>query len=60
MSSDAFNAHAKRVGDNAIPYLGKFFGNGLRAIFCDSLEVQANLFWSDDFLAEFRRRRSAT
>ena len=57
MSADAFAAHAKRVGDNAIPYLGKFFGNGLRAIFCDSLEVGANLFWSDDFLAEFRRRR---
>jgi hypothetical protein len=57
MSADAFVAHAKRVGDNAIPIIGKFFGNGLRAIFCDSLEVRANLFWSDDFLAEFRRRR---
>ena len=57
LSSDAFRAHAKRVGDNAIPFIGKFFGNGLRAIFCDSLEVSANLFWCDDFLAEFRRRR---
>ena len=57
LSSAAFAAHAKRVGDNAIPYIGKYFGNGLRAIFCDSLEVNANLFWSDDFLAEFRRRR---
>ena len=57
LSSDAFAAHAKRVGDNAIPFIGKFFGNGLRAIFCDSLEVSANLFWCDDFLAEFRRRR---
>ena len=57
MSSAAFAAHAKRVGDNAIPLIGKFFGNGLRAIFCDSLEVRASLFWSDDFLAEFRRRR---
>jgi hypothetical protein len=57
MSSDAFAAHAKRVGDNAIPFIGKFFGNGLRAVFCDSLEVSANLFWCDDFLAEFRRRR---
>jgi hypothetical protein len=57
MGADAFVAHAKRVGDNAIPIIGKFFGNGLRAIFCDSLEVRANLFWSDDFLAEFRRRR---
>ncbi len=57
LSTAAFAAHAKRVGDDAVPYIGKFFGNGLRAIFCDSLEVAANLFWSDDFLAEFRRRR---
>ena len=57
MSSEAFAAHAKRVGDNAIPFIGKFFGNGLRAIFCDSLEVRTNLYWSDDFLAEFLGRR---
>jgi hypothetical protein len=57
MSAAAFAAHAKRVGDDAIPYIGEFFGNTLRAIFCDSLEVSANLFWSDDFLAEFQRRR---
>ena len=57
MSSDAFAAHAKRVGENAIPYIGEYFGNGLRAVFCDSLEVRVNLYWSDDFLVEFRRRR---
>ncbi|MDR3753443.1 MAG: glycosyl hydrolase [Terracidiphilus sp.] len=57
LSSEAFAAHAERVGDNAIPHIGKYFGNGLRALFCDSLEVGANLFWSDDFLAEFKRRR---
>jgi len=57
LSSEAFAAHAKRVGDDAIPYIGKYFGDGLRAVFCDSLEVGANLFWSDDFLAEFKRRR---
>jgi hypothetical protein len=57
LSAEAFAAHAKRVGDDAIQYIGKFFGDGLRAIFCDSLEVDANLFWSDDFLDEFRRRR---
>lgn len=57
LSSAAFAAHAQRVGGNAIPYIGKYFGNGLRAIFCDSLEVSANLFWSDDFLAEFQQRR---
>jgi hypothetical protein len=57
LSSAAFAAHAQRVGDNAIPYIGRYFDDGLRAIFCDSLEVAANLYWSDDFLAEFRRRR---
>lgn len=57
LSAEAFAAHARRVGDDAVPYLGQYFGDGLRAIFCDSLEVAANLFWSDDFLAEFRRRR---
>jgi len=57
LSAEAFAAHAKRVGDDASPYIGKYFGDGLRAVFCDSLEVGANLFWSDDFLAEFKRRR---
>lgn len=57
MNSEAFAAHAQRVGGSAIPFLGEYFGNGLRAIFCDSLEVAANLFWCEDFLGEFRRRR---
>lgn len=57
MNSEAFAAHAQRVGGDAISLLGEYFGNGLRAIFCDSLEVRANLFWSDDFLNEFHRRR---
>ncbi len=57
LSAAAFAAHAERVGGNAVPYIGKYFGDGLRAIFCDSLEVAAYLFWSGDFLAEFRRRR---
>jgi hypothetical protein len=58
MNSAAFQAHAKHVGDDAVPILGDLFGNGLRAVFCDSLEVRGNLYWSDDFLAEFRRRRN--
>ena len=52
-----FSGIRKRVGNDAIPYLGEYFGNGLRAVFCDSLEVRANLFWADDFPQEFRRRR---
>lgn len=57
MNAAAFAAHAQHVGENAVPLLGRYFGDGLRAIFCDSLEVKARLFWSDDFLVEFRRRR---
>jgi hypothetical protein len=57
LNAEAFAAHAKRVGDAAIPLCGEYFGNGLRAAFCDSLEVVASLFWCDDFLSEFRRRR---
>ncbi len=57
LNAEAFRAYAKRVGNDAIPYLGEYFGNGLRAVFCDSLEVSANLFWADDFPQEFHRRR---
>lgn len=57
LSAEAFRAHASRVGDAAVPFLKEYFGNGMRAIFCDSLEVRGNIFWSDDLLAEFKRRR---
>jgi alpha-L-rhamnosidase/Glycosyl hydrolase 2 galactose-binding domain-like len=57
MSAEAFDAHARRVGGNAVPFMGKYFGDGLRAIFCDSLEVRASLFWSDDFPSQFLHRR---
>lgn len=57
MNRDAFLAHAHRVGDSARQRIGDYFGSGLRAIFCDSLEVHAYLFWSDSFLAEFKQRR---
>ena len=58
LNAEAFRAHANRVGDAAIPYLRDVLGNGMRAVFCDSLEVGANLFWSEDFLEEFKRRRA--
>ncbi|HEX5283398.1 MAG TPA: glycosyl hydrolase [Bryocella sp.] len=57
LSAEAFRAHAHRVGDAAVPFLKDVLGNGMRAIFCDSLEVRGNIFWSDDFLPEFKRRR---
>jgi hypothetical protein len=57
MSRDAFEVYAERVGGTLRQYDGQYFGKGLRAIFCDSLEVRAYLFWSDDFLQQFRQRR---
>ncbi len=57
LNRQAFDGYAKRVGGRLRQYEGQFFDNGLRAIFCDSLEVSAYLFWSDNFLNEFRKRR---
>lgn len=53
----AFAAHASRVGDPLVATAASDVGSSLRAIFCDSLELQEYLFWSDDFLAQFKRRR---
>ncbi len=57
MSKHAFDLYAQRVGGTAHQYDGQYFGHGLRAIFVDSLEVHAYLYWSDHFLDEFRQRR---
>ena len=57
MNKRAFDEYAERVGGTARKYDGQYFGHGLRAIFCDSLEVRAYLFWNDHFLDEFRQRR---
>ena len=57
LNAEAFRAHAARVGGGGASELRQYFGNGIRAVFCDSLEVRANLFWCDDFLEEFRQRR---
>ena len=57
MNRAAFAAHAARVGDPLISELRPDVGTSLRAIFCDSLEVQEYIFWSDDFLREFKARR---
>ena len=53
----AFAAHARRVGDPLVAAVGPDAGTSLRAIFCDSLEVQEYLFWTDDFLDQFKKRR---
>ena len=57
MNRHAFELYAQRVGGTAREYDGEFFGKGLRAIFVDSLEVSAYLYWSDHFLEEFHQRR---
>lgn len=57
MSKHAFEVYADRVGGTPRQYDGQYFGHGLRAIFCDSLEVHTNLFWNDHFLQEFQKRR---
>ena len=57
MSKHAFDVYAQSVGGTARQYDGESFGHGLRAIFCDSLEVQAYLYWNDRFLDEFKQRR---
>jgi hypothetical protein len=57
MNKQAFETYADRVGGTARQYDGQYFGHGMRAIFCDSLEVRANLFWNDQFLQEFQKRR---
>lgn len=57
MDKRAFDVYAERVGGTARQYVGQYFGHGLRAVFCDSLEVRANLYWSDRFLSEFHQLR---
>lgn len=57
MNKAAIEAHLKRILGPATEEIGSFYGNGMRALFCDSLEVSADLYWSDNFRAEFKRRR---
>jgi hypothetical protein len=53
---EAFDAHAQRVGEPLLPTLGSARG-ALRATFVDSLELMADLYWSEDFLEQFKARR---
>lgn len=56
-SKAAFDAYAARLGAPLISALSGRLGDGLRALFCDSLEIPADLYWSDDFLTQFQKRR---
>ncbi|HEY0954576.1 MAG TPA: glycosyl hydrolase [Roseateles sp.] len=53
----AFDAHAARVGDAALPHWAAHAGHTWRSVFIDSLEVPADLLWTADFASEFQRRR---
>jgi hypothetical protein len=57
MNRTALEAHLRRISEAAGPEIGSFYGKTVRAGFCDSLEVEAESYWTDDFLAEFRKRR---
>lgn len=57
MSREAFETYANRVGGTLKQHDSSFFGNTLRAVFIDSLEVHAYLYWNDDFLHEFEKLR---
>ncbi|MGA3328407.1 MAG: glycosyl hydrolase [Terriglobia bacterium] len=58
LSKAALQRHIDAVGEAGKKYYGDQYGKGLRAIFCDSLEVRGdNAYWTDDFLAEFQRLR---
>jgi hypothetical protein len=57
LNKAAFAAHATRVGDPLVSAAGVDIGSSLRAMFCDSLELQQFVFWSDDFLDQFKKRR---
>ncbi len=57
MNRTALEAHINRIMGPALLEIGSHFGATLRAAFCDSFEVQADLYWSDGFLDEFRKRR---
>lgn len=57
LKREAFDAHAARVGGAAWPALARHAGRTWRSVFVDSLEIPADILWTDDFAAEFERRR---
>lgn len=57
LKREAFDAHAARVGGAGLPQLARHAGRAWRAVFVDSLEIPTDILWTDDFAAEFQRRR---
>ena len=58
LSKAALQKHIDAIGEAGKKYYGDEYGKGLRAIFCDSLEVAGyNAYWTDGFLEDFQRLR---
>jgi len=58
LKKEALQKQLDAIGEAGKKYYGDEYGKGLRAIFCDSLEVTADYaYWEDGFLAEFQKRR---
>lgn len=56
LSRRGLDAHLVAWGEGLRRHLGHRLGRELRALFCDSWEVQGP-YWTTDFPAEFQRRR---
>jgi hypothetical protein len=56
MNKIALRAHLERVFEFADREVGALYGTVIRAGFCDSLEVEAETYWTDRLLDEFRNR----
>ena len=56
MNRSGVRRYLERMSKNLGPALGGELGDGLRAIFCDSIEL-SGVNWTDDFAEEFEQRR---
>lgn len=56
LNQAAVAGYLQRMSDQLGPALGGKLGDGLRAMFCDSIEL-SGVNWTTDFPEEFRRRR---
>ncbi len=56
-SSKSISNHLDLHLGESKKYFGEYFGNTLRAVFTDSLELSSEWLWTDDFLEQFKKRR---
>jgi len=56
-NKDAVEKYLNHMSDILGPVLGGSLGDGLRAVFCDSIELSESN-WTTDFEVEFEKRRS--